>query len=353
MIDLSPATTVGPALHRVPGDPGRRWAMDARWVVDAPPDDDVAPDPVARWAEGARRTGICGAVSPRVVRLPEGGYRLYYTQLLPRPGNAAGAVDYDQATSRILSAYSVDGTVWVPEPGVRLSAEAGGAGEYRVVSSEVVPIDAAAGEWRMYYECCRGGQAAGNAILSARSIDGGLTWVREAGVRWGDGEANFAAPRIQFLPGGEIRLFVLERGKGIVSALSEDGGLSFRGEPGLRIAQDGPHDAHAAFAPEIGRVGPDQWVMYYAGYSALNRAQILRATSSDGLAWHKESAPVISPAPGSWAGVKCSEMALVLLPDPAGAAPRFKMLFEACDGSAAGARGVWRIASATAGPFDG
>jgi len=52
----------------------------------------------------ATRTGLCGAVSPRVVALASGGYRMYYTQILPRAGFRAGANDYDNATSRILSA---------------------------------------------------------------------------------------------------------------------------------------------------------------------------------------------------------------------------------------------------------
>jgi hypothetical protein len=64
--------------------------------------------------------GIYGAVSPRAIALPRGGYRLYYAQILPRPGAAAGAVDYG-TSSRILSAFSTDCFSWMPEAGVRLS----------------------------------------------------------------------------------------------------------------------------------------------------------------------------------------------------------------------------------------
>jgi hypothetical protein len=347
MINLTHSAKAGPDLHKVAAEPAPQWVLDKHWVIDAAPDDAGDLDPIAQWPAPAERSGVCGAVSPRVVALPGGGYRLYYTQLLARSGFPSGAVDYDQSTSRILSAFSTDGSAWTLEPGVRLSAAAGGAGDFRVVSSEVVPIDAQAGAWRMYYECCRGPQTTGNEILSARSADGGLTWTREPGVRWGNGDGNFSAPRIQFLAGQKMRLLMNERGKGIISALSNDGGLTFTAEPGLRIAQDGPADSHAAFAPEIVQVGADQFVMYYAGYAPANRARILRATSSDGLNWHKDSAPVISPEAGTWAGVKCSEMALVVLPASTGAAPRFRMLFEACDGTADGERGVWRIASAT------
>ncbi len=347
MINLLQSGKIGPELHRVSCDPGINWEKEVSWAIDAAPDDSGVPDPISSWPRDAIRSGIYGAVSPRVVCLRDGSYRLYYTQILPRPGNPEGASDYDQATTRILSAHSRDGTEWVPETGVRLSAEAGGAGEYRVVSSEVVPVAHESGHWRMYYECCRGPQSVGNTILSARSEDDGITWKLEPGVRWGNDRSNFAAPRIQFLDGGRMRLFCYERGKGIISAISEDGGVTFVREPGLRIAQDGPWDSEAAFAPEVVQLGEDDFVMFYAGYSAANRAQILRATSQDGLNWRKEAQPAISPNGTGWDAVKCSEMSLIPIPDKAGNAPRFRMLYEACDGTAAGDRGVWRIASAS------
>ncbi len=348
MIDFSKSGDVGPALHRVCCDPGSIWEKAAALAVDAAPDDSNIPDPAARWPLDAMRSGRYGAVSPRVVRLRDGNYRLYYTQILPRPGYPDGAVDYDQATSRILSAVSPDGLHWTPEPGVRLSAEQGGAGEYRVVSSEVVPIADRNGHWRMYYECCRGPQSIGNAILSARSEDDGITWTVEPGVRWGNDRSNFAAPRIQSLDGGRMRLYCYERGNGIISAVSKGGGLIFDEEPGLRIAQDGSGDSHAAFAPEIMQIQNGNLVMFYAGYSASNRAQILRATSKDGLNWQKEAHPAIEPDGTGWDAVKCSEMALIPLPDELETTLRFRMLYEACDGTAPGERGVWRIAAASA-----
>jgi len=347
MINLSQSDEVGPTLHRVSCDPSVNWEKEAAWAMDAAPDDSGVPDPAAGWPRDAMRSGLYGAVSPRVVCLRDGSYRLYYTQILPRSGNLEGANDYDQATTRILSAHSRDGVHWTSEPGVRLSAEAGGAGEFRVVSSEVVPIAHRSGHWRMYYECCRGPQSVGNTILSARSEDDGVTWKPEPGVRWGNDRSNFAAPRIQFLDGGWVRLYCYERGKGIISAVSSDGGLTFEQEPGVRIAQDGPWDSNAAFAPEVVQIGEGNYVMFYAGYSAANRAQILRATSVGGLNWNKETSPVISPNGTGWDAVKCSEMALIPLPTKPGSLPRFRILYEACDGTAAGERGVWRIASAS------
>ena len=67
------------------------------------------PAPQIRWPREAARSGICGSVSPRVLRLPDRSYRMYYTQILPRMGYPTGANDYDNATSRILSAVSSDG----------------------------------------------------------------------------------------------------------------------------------------------------------------------------------------------------------------------------------------------------
>src|SRR5262249_22283435 len=183
-----------------------------------------------------------------------------------------------------------DGSVWTPEPGVRLSPAQGGAGEHRVVSSEVVPLDAG-GRLRMYYECCTGPHAVPNSIRSAISEDGGLVWVPEPGLRLAGGGRNYSAPRLVFLDERRCRLYCGERGSGIISALSEDGGLTFYQDPGVRIAQDGPYDSHSAFAPEILALEGGGYVMYYAGYGAPNRTYILRAISEDGLTWRKEAEP--------------------------------------------------------------
>ncbi len=120
MIDLTRSATASPLVHTPPTDPGVDWTSESI-AIDAPPDSDIDPLPDARWPAEATRTGLCGAVSPRVVALPDGRYRMYYTQILPRAGFTAGANDYDNATSRILSATSADGVTWEPESGVRLS----------------------------------------------------------------------------------------------------------------------------------------------------------------------------------------------------------------------------------------
>jgi hypothetical protein len=199
----------------------------------------------------------------------------------------------------------------------------------------------------MYYECCRGPQTVTNSIRSAVSSDGGFNWVPEPGTRLQVDGRNFMSPRILFLSDGRCRLYCCERDRGIISASSEDGGLSFQLESGVRIAPGDEFDSIVAFAPEIFAVAGSGYVMYFAGYASSNRAYILRATSTDGLIWKKDSKPVIAPGPGGWDAAKCSEMCLIRLPSGATTTPRYRLLYEACDGTARNERGVWRIASAT------
>src|SRR5262249_19084089 len=125
--------------------------------------------------------------------------------------------------------------------------------------------------------------------------------------------------------------------------------LTFREEPGLRIVQGGPLDKRSAFASEVLKIATGGYRMYYAGYSAPNRAQILTALSDDGLTWRKEPEPVIVPTEGGLDGVKCSEMCVLQLPGRGGKA-RLRIFYEACDGTAKDQRGVWRILSAVAEP---
>ncbi len=109
MIDLTASLTAAPVLHVVSSGPGFAWTRDADVAIEAPPDNDSCPLPESRWSKAAKLTGICCVVSPRGLMLPNGGCRMYYPQMLPRPGFTAGANDYDDRTTRILSAYSKDG----------------------------------------------------------------------------------------------------------------------------------------------------------------------------------------------------------------------------------------------------
>lgn len=350
VIDLAKSSEALHLIHGVPIDPGIAWTKDPLPAIEPPPDGVADPSPEVKWPSSAKRSGVCGVVSPRVVRLRDGAYRLFYTQILPRPGFPAGANDYDNSTTRILSASSRDGVTWTPDAGVRLTPQQGGAGEFRVVSSEVVPMRGEHSKLRMYFESCPGSQSIQNAVRSAVSTDHGMTWTVEPGNRLEAAGINFMAPRIVFLDDGRCRLYCCERDVGIVSAVSSDG-IHFTREPGVRVAQDGAYDKIAAFACDIVRLpdgSPTRFAMYYAGYGAPNRAYILRAESNDGLAWRKFDTPVISPGPaGVWDATKSSEVCLFRLPSGDSIAPVLRMVYEGCDGTAPGERGVWRIASAT------
>ncbi len=335
--------------HTVERDPGLSWVKDEQPAIEAPPDEAegaAAPAPEAQWPADSIRTGLCGAVSPNIISLPDDSFRMFYCQMLPRAGFPAGANDYDNCTTRLLSAYSVDGLTWTPEPGVRLGAKQGGAGEFRVVSPEVAPLPDGTGRLRMYYECSPGPDNGPSTLRSAISDDGGLEWTVEEGVRIGDPNGSFNAPRLIFLDDGRCRLYFSERGGGINSALSDDG-LNFQREPGVRITGGSTYDAVNAFAPEVLRIRSGGYRMYFSGYSASTQAQVLGAVSEDGLTWQKEEEPVIPPG-GRLDGAKASEMCVIAIPTADGKGEQYRMFYEACDGTAVDKRGVWRIAGATA-----
>ena len=322
------------------------WKITSEVAIDVPTDDEVNPSLDMQWSSQGIRTGIYGSIAPRIIVLPNGKYRMYYTQIMPRPGYSEGANDYGNASARILSATSLDGIIWTPEPGVRLSPQDGGAGEFRVVVGDVVPVEKANNKLRMYYECSKGTQEKTNSIRSVISNDSGLKWETEQGTRFSNNLSNYTSPRIVFLENGKCRLYCGERGKGIVSALSEDVGITFYQEDGVRISSDGPYDSKAAYAPEIIKLEEGGYIMYYAGYSNDNKAYILRAVSDDGLIWRKLNEPVISPTPGTWGAAKCSEMSVYRIYNQKEKVSQYRMVFEACDGTAKDRRGVWRIACA-------
>lgn len=345
MIDLTRSTAPVPSVHAAERDPGTTWRKSPEPAIDAPPDDDLRPAPDARWPREAARTGPCGSVSPRVVRLADGTWRMYYTQILPREGNPTGANDYDNATTRILSARSDDGVAWNPEPGVRLSPAEGGAGDFRVVSSEVAPAADGSGRLRMYYECCPGSQGVQNSIRSAVSDDG-LDWEPEPGVRLQVAGANIMAPRILFLGDGRLRLYVTQRGVGIVSAISSDG-MTFELEPGPRFPGD-----PSTFAPDLVVLPDGRYRIYFVANVSGRQARqgggqhLMTALSDDGLTWERDVEPVLSPG-GTWDRAKSSEMSVFPLPAAASQPPGYGMVYEGCDGTTPNARGVWRVAAAT------
>ncbi|MDE0220748.1 MAG: hypothetical protein OXJ90_15900 [Spirochaetaceae bacterium] len=345
MIDLTRTREPVPAVHVAEHDPGTTWRKSPEPAIDAPADDDLSPAPDARWPRQATRTGLCGSVSPRVMRLGDGTYRMYYTQILPRAGNPTGANDYGNATTRILSANSADGATWSPDAGVRLSAADGGAGDFRVVSSEVGPAADGSGRLRMYFECCPGSQEVQNSIRSAVSDDG-LAWEVEPGDRLRVEGSNIMAPRILFLGDGRLRMYVTQRGVGIVSAISHDG-MTFAMEPGPRFPGD-----TSTFAPDLVVLPDGRYRIYFVADVGDRPTMqgggqhLMTALSADGLNWERTAEPVLSPG-GAWDRAKSSEMCVFPLPTVAGQPTGYGMVYEGCDGTTPNARGVWRVAAAT------
>jgi hypothetical protein len=314
-------------VHWVPSDPGTRWVKDPGIVI-------AAPDDSGEWK----------ALTPNVVAVPGGGFRMYYT--VSGPGR-----DYGPTRAVILSAFSSDGSSWEPEPGVRLAPH-GPDASVRVVCPDVIPLSPAdGGGWRMYFE----GQPAdprASVILSARSADG-LAWEPEPGIRFG-GPRRDGSPRCVYVSddaGAAVRYRLYfhsyshplriapDAENHIVSAVSGDG-LSFVEEPGVRIAQEGPLQTFAVYAPEVLRLGDGSWRMYYAGWQMDPvRGRIFSARSSDGVSWVRD--PEINlDFGGRYDTEKCSEPCVIQLPDG-----RYRMFYEASDEHA-----VWRILSATSAP---
>ena len=90
--------------------------------------------------------------------------------------------------------------------------------------------------------------------------------------------------------------------------------------------------------------------MYFAAYSRPQVAAVMTAVSEDGLDWVIDPDPVLSPTGDGVDAAKCSEMCVLELPGSTAEAGRFAMLYEACDGTAADQRGVWRVACAVTQP---
>jgi len=318
MSDTVPAPQT---VHYQPTDPGLRWVKDPKIAIDldSPLDD--------------RKI-----LTPNVVKLPSGGYRMYYTGL----GSGRSG---EEAEGYILSAFSEDASSWVKEPGIRVDVHEPYAAR-RTLCPDVVPLPD--GCWRMYFEA--GGTVGPNKVLSAVSDDG-LQWEPEPGIRFGNGEWAYGSPRCLYVEdSGRTRFrlychhysFPMESGldaqNHIVSAISDDG-LKFEPEPGVRIPQETEYEAYAVYAPEILLLEGGTYRMYYPGWSEAPdmHGRIFSAVSEDGLNWTKDEGIRVDIG-GPHDQTHCSEPCVIDLPDG-----RYRMFYEACD-----ADRRWRILSATA-----
>jgi hypothetical protein len=316
MMHFDPLT----AVHYQETDPGLEWVKDPAIAIDL----DSPLDSLK-------------ILTPNVVKLPEGGYRMYYTGFGP-------ARTVENSSGYIVSAYSADAHTWVKEEGVRVDVHEPHASQ-RTLCPDVIPLHD--GRWRMYFEARTPGQA--SHVLSAVSDDG-LEWQPEPGICFGDGEWSYGSPRcLYFEEAGRIRFRLychhysepmvsgLDAQNHIVSAVSDDG-LHFEAEPGVRIRQENAYESYAVYAPEILRLGDGSYRMYYPGWSdEPMHGRIFSAVSQDGIDWAKDDGIRVDIG-GPHDQIHCSEPCVIDLPNG-----RRRMFYEACDKDR-----NWRILSATA-----
>jgi hypothetical protein len=295
------------AIHFQQHDPGVRFEKDPHIAIDL--DHPLDSERI---------------LTPNVVRLRTGGYRMYYTGLGPARRDP-DAVGY------ILSASSEEAVTWRKDPGVRVDLFAPHASS-RTLCPDVIPLPD--GRFRMYFEARS--PLRPTEILSAVSEDG-LSWEPEEGVRFGDETWSYGTPRVLYVVGAAglgYRMYFhrysyplrsgLDAGNHIISALSVDG-LFFEEEAGVRIAQESDRETFAVYAPEVVRVGDGSYRMYYSGWSDTVRGGVFSATSIDGLTWHKAGAPCIELG-GKWDTDMVSEPCVIGLSDG-----RSRLFYEACD----------------------
>lgn len=165
-----------------------------------------------------------GSGMPRVVRLPDGRLRLFFT-----------------SGGGIKSATSADGLTFAIEPGFRITAEAAGFGGTTAgATSGATVATLADGRYRMYFsDLPRPGDPPGKHLVKSAVSRDMLTWTMEPGVRLGAGapvltgsaEHPFVLPN----PDGSVTLYHAKFGpeggepEGVYQSTSTDG-LTFEQE---------------------------------------------------------------------------------------------------------------------------
>src|SRR5262249_6935079 len=171
----------GARRGRLPGSAGvAKMGITHRWRKEAGP-----------RLQGSRALDSSKLQAPCVVRIPGGGFRLFYTAVGP-------AKPFPACQGYILSAVSDDGLAFRTEPGIRLAPQPAVACRcLRLVAPTVVGC--AAGRWRMYVEA-RGPANQPTVICSAVSSDM-LHWDFEDGIRL-ERPGGLGGPRYLPLPDG-------------------------------------------------------------------------------------------------------------------------------------------------------
>ena len=192
-----------------------------------------------------------GSGMPRVVGLPDGRVRLFFT-----------------SGGGIKSATSADGLTFAVEPGFRITAEAAdfGSTTARATSGATV-ARLADGRYRMYFsDLPRPGDPPGNHLVKSAVSSDMLTWTMEPGVRLGTGapvligsaEHPFALPN----PDGSVTLY---HGKFGAEGGAPEGLYQSTSIDGLRFE----HEMLAVFFgndPDALRLADGTLLLYYGGF---------------------------------------------------------------------------------------
>jgi hypothetical protein len=341
--------------------------------ISVKPGDSMARLTTWRKEPGARVEGSRGldrgkVQAPCVVRMPKGGYRLFYTAVGPdKP--------FADCQGYILSAVAADGLRFVPDEGIRIAPDpAMPHRSLRALAPSVVATPG--GGWRMYFEA-RGPADRPTVICSAVSADM-LAWEIEPGVRLA-AEGHVGAPRAFAMADGQVRLLAFRKddaGTAVLAATSDDG-LAFAldpeplirdrndaldavgitaaeivpGEPPVMVlsgwqdrpAGSAPPPLHPSLDPDA--VGTGSSADFAAASIAADmsgfRSRIFIATFDGGGRWRR--GPVVIEGDGYGGAdidaVHAEDMSVIALDDG-----RYRMYYAACD-----AHGVWRVASAVSG----
>ena len=328
--------------------------------------------------QGSRALDSSKLQAPCIMRIPYGGFRLFYTAVGP-------AKPFPACQGYILSAYSDDGLAFRTEPGIRLAPQPDLPHmSLRVIAPTITSCSN--GHWRMYYES-RGPADQPTVICSALSTDM-LHWEPEDGIRLHT-PGGVGGPRYLKLSDGRGRLYCFSSqfgpggiGSGgristsVISAITSDG-LKFKFEAGDRMKdKQANYDTAGISAAEV--ISPttnsDRWTMFYSAWQDVSpgtvvplhpsqdvdavvsgqsddfatasiasdmagyRSRIYVAYSTDGLQWERAACAIDGhgyEGEGSDA-VHAEDMSLVQI-----GKKQYRMYYAACDKD-----GNWRIASA-------
>ena len=212
-------------------------------------------------------------LSPDVIAA-DGGWRVYFESSI-------------KAVTSLASAFSRDALTFEREPGLRVEIEGTSVGSPRALML-------GDGRVRLYFHVYREpfvmGLDRGNHVESSISRDG-LSFVREEGIRIAqtlagvEDEAAYCA-RMIALERGRVRTYYsawngAKLGRGaILTALSDDDGLSFTKNDVPCIRPDGEHDGGFASDPCVFRAPDGSWRMVYEAADVSGTTRILSAVAA-------------------------------------------------------------------------